>query len=62
MRRPEAIRDVEQLEEMLSEPTEGVIETLGRLAGDVIILGAAGKMGPTLARMARCASDAAGVA
>ena len=54
-------RYVEQLEEMLSEPTEGVIETLGRLAGDVIILGAAGKMGPTLARMARRASDAAGV-
>ena len=55
------ISDIEQLEEILSEPTEGVIETLGRLDGDIIILGVAGKMGPSLARMAKRASDAAGV-
>lgn len=56
----EAIRDVEQLEEMLSEPTAGAIETMGRLQGDMLILGVAGKIGPTLARMAKRASDAAG--
>jgi nucleoside-diphosphate-sugar epimerase len=49
------------LEEALSEPTPQVIETMGRLSGDVVLLGAAGKMGPTLARMAKRASDAAGV-
>ena len=53
------IQDVPELEERLSEPTPGVIDTLGKLQGDVMVLGAAGKMGPTLARMAKRASDAA---
>lgn len=57
---PTTIRDTPHLEELLSEPTEGVIEALGSLKGDIIVLGAAGKMGPTLSRMARRASDAAG--
>jgi nucleoside-diphosphate-sugar epimerase len=52
---------VEILEDLLSTPTEGVIDTLARLDGDLILLGVAGKMGPTLARMAKRASDAAGV-
>lgn len=56
-----SIRDAEQLEELLSEPTEGVARALGSLDGDILVLGAAGKMGPTLARMAKRASDAAGV-
>jgi nucleoside-diphosphate-sugar epimerase len=56
-----AIKTENQLEDALSEPTELVIQTLSRLPGDMIILGVAGKMGPTLARMARRASDAAGV-
>jgi nucleoside-diphosphate-sugar epimerase len=54
-------RTESELEDALSEPTAQVVETLARLPGDVILLGAAGKMGPTLARMARRASDAAGV-
>ena len=56
----DSIRDVEQLEEMLSTPTEGVVATLSRLEGDVIILGVGGKMGPTLARMVRRGTDLAG--
>src|SRR5438552_10349874 len=55
------IETVEQLEDLLSEPTPGVIETLSRLEGDLMLLGVGGKMGPTLARMARRASDTAGV-
>jgi len=58
---PDRIENVEQLEELLSEPTVGAIESMGQLQGDLIILGVGGKMGPTLARMARRASDAAGV-
>jgi hypothetical protein len=54
------IADTEQLEDLLSEPTEAAIETLGRLDGDLILLGVGGKMGPTLAWMARRASDRAG--
>src|SRR5512133_957604 len=57
----EPIRGVDQLEDMLSEPTQGVIDTLGRIDGDILILGVGGKVGPTLARMAKRASDAAGV-
>jgi nucleoside-diphosphate-sugar epimerase len=49
-----------QLDDRLSEPTPDVIAALGRLDGDILLLGAAGKMGPSLARMARRASDAAG--
>lgn len=54
------IEDIEQLEEMLSRPTPGVIQTLGRLEGDLMILGVGGKTGPSLARMARRASQEAG--
>ena len=46
------------LEDALSEPTAPVIETLYRIPGDIILLGAGGKIGPTLARMAKRASDA----
>jgi len=55
------IDDVETLEEVLSRPTAETVETLRRLEGDVIVLGVGGKIGPTLARMARRASDAAGI-
>lgn len=41
------------LEERLSRPTEGVVETLSRINGDIIVLGAGGKMGPSLTRMLR---------
>jgi len=51
---------VEELEELLSEPTPAVVQTLGGLEGHIVILGVGGKMGPTLARMAQRASAAAG--
>ncbi len=40
-----------QLDDLLSQPTDGVIDALRRCPGDVIVLGAAGKMGPSLAAM-----------
>ncbi len=58
---PETIQSVEQLELMLSEPTPQVVETLAKLDGDLLILGVAGKMGPTLARMAKRAYEMAGL-
>jgi nucleoside-diphosphate-sugar epimerase len=54
------IENVEHLEDLLSEPTGPAVEALARLDGDLILLGVGGKMGPTLARMARRASDRAG--
>jgi hypothetical protein len=57
-----SIRDVDELEDLLSEPTPGVVRDLAKLEGDIVVLGVGGKMGPTLARMAKRASDAAGIA
>ncbi|MBC8354613.1 MAG: NAD(P)-dependent oxidoreductase [Planctomycetes bacterium] len=53
---------IEQLDELLSAPNERVVQTMRDLEGDVIVLGVGGKMGPTLARMAKRASDKAGTA
>jgi nucleoside-diphosphate-sugar epimerase len=57
----ERIENTTDLEALLSEPSAHAIDTLACLEGDLIVLGVAGKMGPTLARMARCASERAGV-
>ena len=59
---PTSIADEEQLDLLLSTPSPEAVATLRDLPGDVVVLGVAGKMGPTLARMVRRASDAAGVA
>ena len=48
------------LEEALATPSAGLIDDLARGAGDLVILGAGGKMGPTLAMLARRGMDAAG--
>jgi nucleoside-diphosphate-sugar epimerase len=48
------------LEDRLSEPSPAAIEALVRCPGDIIVLGAGGKMGPSLTAMARRAATAAG--
>jgi nucleoside-diphosphate-sugar epimerase len=45
-------RTEQELEEALSRPSAGAIETLARLEGDILVLGAGGKMGLSLASMA----------
>jgi nucleoside-diphosphate-sugar epimerase len=59
---PEEFVDVEALEEFLSRPTVDVVDAVARFEGDLMILGAGGKMGPTLSTMAQRAVDASGVA
>lgn len=49
-----------ELEELLSRPTLGVVEALRSSPGDVMVLGAGGKMGPSLATMLRRAADEEG--
>jgi dTDP-4-dehydrorhamnose reductase len=49
-----------ELEDRLSEPTQAVIDMMQRVPGDIVVLGVAGKMGPSLIRMAKRASDEAG--
>jgi nucleoside-diphosphate-sugar epimerase len=51
----------QQLEEVLSRPSEADKRALRELGGDLLILGVAGKMGPSLAARARRAADEAGV-
>ena len=52
----------EALDELLSRPRPQTIEALRHSPGDVVVLGAGGKMGPTLARMVARAAKEAGPA
>ncbi|MGH9839121.1 MAG: NAD-dependent epimerase/dehydratase family protein [Blastocatellia bacterium] len=54
------IETEERLEDRLSTPNGRDIAVAQRLSGDVIVLGAGGKMGPSLARRIKRAVDAAG--
>ena len=56
---PEAIRDEGELEELLSRPSPADVAFARTLSDDVVVLGAGGKMGPSLARRVRRALDAA---
>jgi nucleoside-diphosphate-sugar epimerase len=53
---PQRFADVEALEDFMSEPTPGLVADLSRVDGDIIVIGVGGKMGPTLARMAKRAA------
>src|SRR5882724_2589967 len=57
---PDTIANETQLDTLLSEPSQAAMAALRGLDGDLIILGVGGKMGPTLALMARRAFDALG--
>ena len=50
---PTHIEDSSALEELMSRPSPGLVQALARVPGDVLVLGVGGKMGPTLARMAK---------
>ncbi len=55
------IANERELEEILSTPSEDEAAAMAALKGDLLLLGVAGKMGPSLARRARRACDKAGV-
>lgn len=56
-----AIQTVAELEALLSEPSEPLVRAMAKLEGDILVLGVGGKMGPSLAWMAKRASEMAGV-
>jgi nucleoside-diphosphate-sugar epimerase len=60
MRLPEHIDTETELDNVLAEPSNADLECAARLNGDVLILGAGGKMGPSLARRVRRAVARAG--
>jgi nucleoside-diphosphate-sugar epimerase len=53
---PARIADVAALEELMSRPSPQLAQALERAPGDIMVLGVGGKMGPTLARMAKRAA------
>jgi nucleoside-diphosphate-sugar epimerase len=53
---PECFRDVEHLDDVMTTPSLALQAEFGSLAGDLIILGVGGKIGPTLARLAKRAA------
>ena len=53
---PDRFDDVEALEEFTTLPGQALIADLAGVDGDIIVLGVGGKMGPTLARLAKRAA------
>ena len=50
---PERFENVAELEEFMTRPVPGLAEDLAKAPGAITILGIGGKMGPSLARMAK---------
>ncbi|MCI9626226.1 MAG: NAD-dependent epimerase/dehydratase family protein [Clostridia bacterium] len=51
----------ERLNHLLTTPSRALVEDMKKIRGDIMILGAGGKMGPTLCVLAKNAAKAAGV-
>jgi nucleoside-diphosphate-sugar epimerase len=54
---PETIADEAQLEDLLSTPSQALCQELRAVDGDLMILGVGGKVGPTIAMMAKRAAS-----
>jgi nucleoside-diphosphate-sugar epimerase len=59
--RRDLVDSIEDLERCLSEPSEADRTFMRGVEGDILILGAGGKMGPSLAKLAKRAAEEAGV-
>jgi hypothetical protein len=57
---PEIIDDEASLNEVMTRPSPALVEWVHHISDPLVILGSGGKMGPTLASMARRAADEAG--
>ena len=51
----------EKLDQLLSEPSDALVEDIKKIKGDIMVLGAGGKMGPTLCVLAKNAIEKAGI-
>jgi nucleoside-diphosphate-sugar epimerase len=52
---PKTIPDISALDELLCRPSQALIDDLNTVDGDIMVLGVGGKMGPTLAGLAKAA-------
>lgn len=55
------MKSIEQLYQTLLEPSEALIADIAKIKGDILVLGAGGKMGPALTILAKKAIDKAGI-
>jgi len=53
---PNTIGDIADLDDLLCRPSQALIDDLRKVDGDIMVLGVGGKMGPTLAGLAKAAS------
>ena len=53
---PDRFETVEAVEDFMTAPSDALVADLAQTPGDIIVLGVGGKMGPTLARMAKRAA------
>jgi len=53
---PDRFRDVDHLEDVMTAPSAALVADMAKTPGDLIILGVGGKIGPTLARLAKRAA------
>ncbi|MBN2448789.1 MAG: NAD(P)-dependent oxidoreductase [Lentisphaeria bacterium] len=58
---PSHLDDEAQLDALLSRPWPELVDAMRTLDGDLLLVGAGGKIGPTLARLAKHAVDASGI-
>ncbi|WP_053362659.1 NAD(P)-dependent oxidoreductase [Bacillus sp. FJAT-27251] len=54
------MKTIAELEDFMSMPSDELVRDIQKLDGDIMILGVSGKMGPTLAKMAKRAVDQSG--
>jgi len=55
------MKEIEARYQQLLQPSEVLVSEIARIDGDIIILGAGGKMGPSLAKLTKLAIDKAGI-
>ncbi|WP_154858364.1 NAD-dependent epimerase/dehydratase family protein [Cyclobacterium xiamenense] len=55
------MKTIAELEEKLSRPSRELVKDIGKIEGDILLLGVAGKMGPSLARLLVRAIQEAGI-
>ena len=55
------MKNIEAIYKQMLEPSAELVEDIARLEGDIMVLGAGGKMGPALAILAKKAAEKAGV-
>lgn len=53
--------DLEVLEQELLKPSDALVSDISKIEGDIILLGVGGKMGPSMAKLARRAILSAGI-